>query len=134
LFGLQSGGTIYAWDSARVIATMVIGLLMMFFFIVWEWKIAKYPMVPAGIFKGQRVVGACIVVAFVCGMNLYAVLNFMPIMFATVYNPDPMQVGLKALGFGLGQTMGATVMNMFMTIFKNHQRENLLSSCVIMSK
>ncbi|KAF2497804.1 putative major facilitator superfamily transporter [Lophium mytilinum] len=133
LVGLQSGGTIWPWKNGKVIAPMVVGLVLIFAFIIWEWKGAKYPMVPPAIFKGQRIVGACMVTAFVVGMNLYAVLNFMPLMFATVYDPDPMHVGLKALAFGFGQTVGATVMNVLMSVFKNHQRENLLSSCFIMT-
>ncbi|OCK83985.1 MFS general substrate transporter [Lepidopterella palustris CBS 459.81] len=133
LVGLQSGGSIWPWKSGKVIATMVVGLILIFAFFLWEWKGAKYPMVPAAIFQGQRVVAPAMFIAFVVGMNLYAVLNFMPVLFATVYNPDAMQVGLKALGFGFGQTVGATVMNIGMTVFKNHQRENLMISIILMT-
>ncbi|OCK74475.1 putative major facilitator superfamily transporter [Lepidopterella palustris CBS 459.81] len=130
---LWRGGSIYPWKSGRVLAPMIIGFLLCMSFFVWEWKGAKYPMVPSNIFKGQRVTGSAIGIAFVVGMNLYAILNFLPIMFATVYSPDAIQVGVKALGFGIGQTIGSTVMNLLMTVFKNHQQENLLFSCLLMT-
>jgi hypothetical protein len=104
LVGLQFGGTTFPWRSAQVITPMVIGLILFFLFVAWEWKGAKYPMVPAGMFKGQGVTAASLVIAFIIGMDVYAILNFLPLAFGTIYPPDPLQIGLKSLGFGFGQT------------------------------
>ena len=66
-------------------------------------------------------------------MNIYAVLSFMPLMFSTVYNPDPEVVGIRSIGFALAQTLGASFGNVIMTVFKYHQRGVLLVGLVWMS-
>jgi hypothetical protein len=57
-----------------------------------------------------------------------------PLTFTDVYNPDPIQVGLKGLGYGISITAGATVVNWALSIFKNNNRELVIASCFIMSK
>lgn len=47
---------------------MLIGLALIAAWVVYEWKFAKYPMVPGELFKGQRIVGLAYVVAFAAGM------------------------------------------------------------------
>ena len=54
-------------------------------------------MIRGELFKGQRVVGLAFCVAFVSGMNFYSILNFFPLVFSAVYDPDPVQVGLKGV-------------------------------------
>lgn len=41
-------------------------------------------------------------------MNFYSLLNFYPLTFSAIYNPAPVQVGWKGLGYGLTVTLGAT--------------------------
>jgi hypothetical protein len=48
---------------------LIIGAALIAGFVVWEWKGAKFPMVPKELFAGQRVVAIALVVAFVSGMN-----------------------------------------------------------------
>ncbi|KIW63894.1 hypothetical protein PV04_08862 [Phialophora macrospora] len=133
LVALQSGGSSHPWKSAYVICMLVIGAALIAGFAVWEWKGAKYPMVPKELFAGQRVVAIALVVAFVSGMNFYSMINFAPLTYGTVYEPDPIQVGVKGLGYSIAITVGATVMNALLTILKGHGRELLLISCVLMT-
>lgn len=67
-------------------------------------------------------------------MNFYAMLNFFPILFHDVFDPDPVQVGIKGLFPGLTTTFGAVFVNAALTWFKGWNRELLLASTVIMSK
>ena len=46
LVALQAGGYSHPWVSAYVLATLIVGLLLIVTFVVWEWKFAPYPMVP----------------------------------------------------------------------------------------
>lgn len=50
LVAMQAGGYSYPWTSAYVLATMIIGVLLIAVFVVWEWKYAKMPMVPREMF------------------------------------------------------------------------------------
>ncbi|KIW21582.1 hypothetical protein PV08_02162 [Exophiala spinifera] len=133
LVALQSGGSSRPWVSAYVLCMLFIGAALIAAFVVWEWKGAKYPMVPRDLFAGQRVVAIALAVAFVSGMNFYSMINFAPLTYSTVFDPDPIQVGVKGLGYSIAITVGASVMNAALTILKGHNREILLVSCVLMT-
>lgn len=46
MMGLTWGGGEYPWDSAHVIATLVIGFVVCVAFVVWQWKGPRFPLVP----------------------------------------------------------------------------------------
>lgn len=66
LLGLDFGGDIFPWDSPKVICLIVFGCLMTLVFIYCEKRLAKYPLMPLGIF-GKRSNVACFLVAFTHG-------------------------------------------------------------------
>lgn len=56
LLALDFGGIIFPWNSAKVIALLAAGGVLVFAFIYSEVKIAKHPLMPMGIFaKGVNV-------------------------------------------------------------------------------
>ncbi|CCT69545.1 related to MFS drug efflux pump [Fusarium fujikuroi] len=133
LVALQAGGYSHPWSSAYVLSLLLVGIVLIITFCVWEAKFAKFPMVPGDLFKGQRVVAVAFLVAFVGGLNFYSSINFYPLEALTVFDPEPVQVGLKGLASGLGITIGATVINGALSWFKGNARELLLFSCVMMT-
>jgi hypothetical protein len=64
------------------------GVALIVVFVLWEWKWAKNPMVPKDAFAGQTVVTFALVVAFVSGMNFYSMINFAPLTYGSVYDPE----------------------------------------------
>jgi hypothetical protein len=133
LVALQSGGYTYPWKSARVLCPLIIGILLIISFVLWEWKVAKNPIVPKDIFAGQGIVGLVFGIAFVSGMNLYAELNFLPLLYTDVFDPTPYATGTKSLGVAFGTCLGAVLVNALLSIWKDHNRELLLFCCIIMS-
>jgi hypothetical protein len=117
-----------------VLSTLLIGVLLIGAFVLWELKGAKYPMVPREIFAGQRIVGLAFLIAFISGVDFYSVLNFFPLTFTNVYKPTPTAIGWKGLGAGLSVPFGASIVNALLSVLKGNNRELLLVSCVIMSK
>ena len=91
-------------------------------------------MIPRELFAGQHIVGMAFLVAFVAGMYYYSLINFFPIVYESVYNPNPVQVGLKGLGPGFSVTFGAVLVNSALSLWKGHNRELLLGSAIMMSK
>jgi hypothetical protein len=132
LVALQSGGFTYPWASANVLYPLIIGILLIVAFVLWEWKGAKNPMVPEEIFAGQRIVGLAYGIAFVSGMNFYAILNFFPLLYTEVFEPTPYTIGTKSLGAAFGTFLGSVLINALLSIWKDHNREVLLFSCIIM--
>lgn len=130
---LQAGGYSHPWTSGYVLAQLFIGIALIATWIVWELKFARFPMIPRKLFSGQRVVGLAFFIAFVGGMNFYSLLNFFPLTFSTIYNPDPVQVGLKGLGYGISTTVGAVVFNALLSS-KIEAKYILLTAATLMSK
>jgi hypothetical protein len=111
-------------------------------------------MIPRELFSGQRIVAIAFAINFISGMNFYSLINckgptslhsillrfclhnptVFPATFQTLYDPDPLQVGLKGLGYGISVTAGAAIVNALMTFLPKYNRELLLASCVVMSK
>ena len=63
LLGLDFGGAIFAWNSAQVICLIVFGALCSLLFVYSEKRLAKYPLMPLGLFTcGSNI--AALAVAF----------------------------------------------------------------------
>ena len=117
LVALQAGGYTHPWTSAYVLCTLLIGLAMLCAWVVYEWKFAKYPMVPKELFMGQRVVALSFAVAFVAGMNFFSLLNFWPLTISTVWYYDPVQIGLRGISAGFATAVGAIFWNALLSTF-----------------
>ncbi|KAH6632971.1 major facilitator superfamily domain-containing protein [Boeremia exigua] len=133
LVALNSGGYTHAWSSAYILCTLLFGLALIGAWIVWEWKFAPYPMVPGELFKGQRIVALAYVVAFTAGMNFFSILNFFPVTFTSVYEPDPVKIGLRAMPPAFTTAIGAIVFNAALSVFPGRAREVLLVAVVLMT-
>jgi hypothetical protein len=90
-------------------------------------------MIPGELFKGQRIVGLAYIVAFAAGMNFFSILNFFPITFTSVYDPDPVQIGLRAMPPAFTTAIGAILFNAALSVFPGHAREVLLVAVLLMT-
>lgn len=133
LVALQSGGYTHPWKSAYCLSTLIIGIALIATWIVWEAKFAKYPMVPGALFKGQRIVALAYATAFVGGMFFYSALNFLPLIWDSVYVNDPIQIGLKGLGPAIATTLGAIGFNALLSTYPARSREVLMAGALIMT-
>lgn len=64
LFGLQYGGVTHPWDSAEVLCLIIFGVVTWAIFGIWEWKFAKYPIMPMGLFASVSRLATLAVVFF----------------------------------------------------------------------
>ena len=62
LLGLDFGGVLFPWDSAKIIALFVVGGCMIGAFIYSEARFAKYPLIPMSLFKNKTNVATFLVV------------------------------------------------------------------------
>ena len=91
-------------------------------------------MIPRELFAGQRIIAMVFCIAFIGGINFYSIVNFFPLTFSHVYYPDPVQVGLKALGPSIYIALVATRTNVRLTALKGRGKELLLFNSVLMSE
>ncbi|KAH7138616.1 MFS transporter-like protein [Dendryphion nanum] len=98
LLGLNFGGAIFPWDSAKVIALLVVGSVLIIAFIYSEAKVAKYPLIPMGLFKNKSNIAALLVVFF-HGFVFIAAEYYMPLYFQSVLEATPLRSGVLLLPF-----------------------------------
>lgn len=104
LLGLTWGGGEYEWNSAHVIATLVVGCVVSVAFLMWQWKGASTPLVPMHIFKGRIVNGACLTM-FINGWNFLVQVYYIPTFYQLVFEYSTVKAGAMLLPITLMQSM-----------------------------
>ncbi|KAI1363700.1 major facilitator superfamily domain-containing protein [Xylaria arbuscula] len=95
LYALTYGGTVFAWDSGRILAPLILGFAGFALF-GWYECITKEPVIPLEMFKNRTTViifGA----TFFNSLLLYWVLFFLPIYFQAALLVSPSRAGVLLL-------------------------------------
>ncbi|KXH68677.1 multidrug resistance protein fnx1 [Colletotrichum salicis] len=108
MLGLTWGGGDHPWNSAYVIATLIVGFFVCVGFIFWQWKGAKFPLVPLHIFKSKIVNGACITMA-INGWNFVVQVYYIPAFYQLAYGYSATKSGAMLLPVTLTQTLFSTL-------------------------
>lgn len=84
IVGVNSGGNIYAWTSAHVLATMIIGVATLATFGIWEWKGTKNGILHHELFQKGKALGQtyslCVALILLEGAILFSYVIVYPIM------------------------------------------------------
>lgn len=104
------GGTVYPWTSARVLVPLIVGLVGIIGFIVFEGfpKLAPNPIMPHCLF-GNRTTIIVFFNTFLQGTIVIAVLYFLPVYFQAVLLSSPGRSGVQLLPMVMLQIVGAIV-------------------------
>ncbi|KAK3936171.1 major facilitator superfamily domain-containing protein [Diplogelasinospora grovesii] len=112
LLGLEFGGVTYPWNSPTVICLIVFGLLTTGIFVVIEWKIARFPIIPLRLFKTKSNVaamGVCACHGFVFISGSY----YLPLYFQAVLGASPLLSGVYILPFTLSLALVSAATGIF---------------------
>lgn len=112
LFGLEFGGASHPWNSAIVICLLVFGILTLALFVVIEWRVAPYPIMPLGLFASRSNL-ACLAVCFVHGFVFIAGSYFLPLYFQAVRGRSPLQSGVAILPTALSLSFASALTGVF---------------------
>ncbi|PYH94827.1 MFS general substrate transporter [Aspergillus ellipticus CBS 707.79] len=93
LLGLDFGGVAFAWDSPTVICMIVFGTVLIGFFLFAEKRLARYPLVNLGVFKGWSN-NAVIIVAATHSMATRGSEYYLPFYFQSVKQASPIESGI----------------------------------------
>jgi hypothetical protein len=107
LVGISSGGSLFPWLSAGVIAPLSIGVLSFIALFFWQWKGAKNPFFSPELFEGKNNrFGVCLILTFIAGMSLYAIAAFWTQQCQAMFFSDPTKIGLSGIPSGVGGVIG----------------------------
>ncbi|OQE31348.1 hypothetical protein PENSTE_c001G07313 [Penicillium steckii] len=93
LIPLTWGGVLYPWDSWHTLAPLIIGLVGLFAFAIYEWRAARYPMIPPAIFHNRTALISFAGYAVV-GLLVWCCLYFLPLYYEAVKGFKPIMSGI----------------------------------------
>lgn len=100
LFGLQYGGVTAPWDSALVLCLIIFGAFTFSLFLVWEWRFAKYPIMPLALFS-SRTNQATLATVFCHGFVFISASYYLPLYFQAILGATPLLSGVYLLPHAL---------------------------------
>ena len=100
LIGLEFGGVKFPWSSATVVCLVISGVVTAGIFLIIEWKIAKYPVLPLRIFRHKSNI-ATLGVNFTHGFSFISAAYYLPLYFQVVLGATPLLSGLYFLIFSV---------------------------------
>ncbi|RTE74294.1 hypothetical protein BHE90_011286 [Fusarium euwallaceae] len=106
LLGLYLGGVYEPWNSAPVVCLILFGIITAGLFILNEWKLAEYPVIPVHLFKTWSS-AAAYAVTFFHAFVFMGVAYYLPLYFQAVLLASPLRSGLYLLPFILSITVTA---------------------------
>lgn len=108
LVGLQSGGNAAPWDSARVLACLIVGGAVLVAFTLWEWKGTSRGILAHGLFI-HRNYGVTLGLCLVGGMVLFGGQAFIPQEVIYLFTSDAVLTGVWGMPFNAGTVFGAMI-------------------------
>ncbi|KAI9047867.1 hypothetical protein LZ554_008575 [Drepanopeziza brunnea f. sp. 'monogermtubi'] len=112
LLGLVFGGVTHPWDSATVICLIVFGVVVAGLFVLNEWKLARYPLMPIRIFKHRSNI-ASLGVCFCHGFVFIAGTYYAPLYFQAVLGATPLLSGVYLLPFAMSLSITSALAGVF---------------------
>lgn len=94
LYGLESGSSGMAeWSSAKVISLIVLGVVLLLCFMLWESRFAKNPLIPGRIFHETTNV-ASFTLACIHSFAFISYDFFLPLYFQIMLGLSPLMSGV----------------------------------------
>ena len=112
LLGLEYGGVSYPWSSVTVLCLLVFGIITFVLFMINEWKVAKYPMMPPRLFANRSNLAALAIV--LChGIVFISGTYFLPLYFQTVLGANPILSGVYLFPFVISLSVTSALVGVF---------------------
>jgi MFS family permease len=93
-FSLTSSITIYPWTSPHILAPLVVGIVLLIAFFVYEWKFTRTGMLHHDLFSRGRNFVVAELCIFVEGMVFFASNNYFGFEIAVLYDQNQFKAGL----------------------------------------
>ncbi|KAI9655540.1 MAG: hypothetical protein M1821_005333 [Bathelium mastoideum] len=133
MMALQWGGYQYKWSSPHVLATLILGVVLLVAFVIWEGWGAKHPIFPKRLKQAPRILLLTLVITFISGANFFSVILFWPTQAFNVYGQNPVGVGIRGIPIGFSILAGACICLWLLSVFRGRNRELMIVSSIFMT-
>ncbi|OAA64695.1 fungal trichothecene efflux pump [Niveomyces insectorum RCEF 264] len=114
LLGLSWGGGLYPWKSAAVIASLVIGAVLLLAFFLWEtFADLKYPVMPMYYFRNRGWI-SLVSMATVASMFYYSAILLWPQQVSEMLTSNVEYAGWLSCTVSSGTVLGQAVGGVFL--------------------
>lgn len=130
LLGFTWAQGTYAWQSAHVLASLIVGTLTLVAFGLYETYVPlKQPLLPVRLFKIPNIV-ACVFVGSTMQMVWLALNVFWPIQINALFSEDQVTIGLISCTTGIALTAGELI---FAPLFRalGHLKWQVVTASII---
>lgn len=94
LVGLNLGGGLFPWTAVQVLATLIVGIVILIGFGIYEWKFTKTGIMSHELFRGGKNAGRtfaiCVGLIFIEGILLFSYIIFYPVLTTSLFTTDPL--------------------------------------------
>ncbi|KAG8924947.1 hypothetical protein FRC00_004517 [Tulasnella sp. 408] len=125
IIALTWAGVHYPWTSAAVLVPLVVGLLGIAAFFVYEAKIPVEPVVPLELISNRTSFFGYVSV-FLHGIVSTAVIYYLPVYFQATLEQSPVRSGTSSFGNALTIAPGAIVAGVSAAIFPVYRPQNAI--------
>ncbi|KAI0910310.1 major facilitator superfamily domain-containing protein [Ustulina deusta] len=129
LIPISGGGAYFSWTSPLAITMLVLGSISLSLFVLWEWKIARLPMIPMQVFRNPVV---CILLGqnFLLGGVYQAYLYYLPLYLQNVRQYSVLRsAGVIAAMVGVQATF-SSLSGLYITYFKRWKEVLCVGFCL----
>ncbi|KAJ6450091.1 iron permease [Mycena sanguinolenta] len=124
--GLSWAGTRYSWSSVQVLGPLVIGLVLLIIFAVYEAKFAKWPAVPGDI-VGNRTSLSALLVTMAHGIISIGMIFYLPVFFQACFGASPLRSAVDFLPAALTTTPFGFLSVVCITLMKKYRPVNWIA-------
>ncbi|KAK7430726.1 hypothetical protein QQZ08_002770 [Neonectria magnoliae] len=104
LIPITGGGAYFSWNSPMIISMLAVGFVAFISFVMWEWKLARLPMMPVEIFNNPVVV-VMLAQSFLFGSVYQAYLYYVPLYLQNAHQFSVMTSALLYIPLVIAQSL-----------------------------
>ncbi|EHK40291.1 hypothetical protein TRIATDRAFT_302688 [Trichoderma atroviride IMI 206040] len=120
LFGLEFGGVQFPWDSAAVICLLIFGVVTIVLFGIYEARFAKYPVMPARLFRDRTSIAAY-GVSILHAMTFISGSYWLPLYYQAVLGASSLLSGVYLLPYALSLSVLSAATGIFIKKTGNYK-------------
>ncbi|KAK3615604.1 hypothetical protein LTR56_026492 [Elasticomyces elasticus] len=94
-YALTSSSGVYRWSSPNIIGPLVVGVVLLLAFILYEWKVTAKGILHHGLFSRGRNFAICLALIFVEGLAFSAANTYFAYENAVLYDRTVFYAGLE---------------------------------------
>lgn len=119
LIPISGDGVTYAWKSAIFISTISIGSFLGILFVVYEWKVARLPIMPLRLF-GAPHCWALYIQSFLTGFAYFGNFFYLPIYFQYILRHSALVSGALILAVVIPSSVTSILAGQYMSLVGNY--------------